>query len=449
MASYPFTGRHILVARLPNRVPESKVGHFVSNCLKPDRLTVVTKITFISQLKQSCVNFVMPSLLGALISCAPALAQGELEQSRLSDYAYMARLSEAQSKVRQVRIPSEIFISATHEEMLDIAVFDRDGIRLPSGVAPPPAPPAIARQVELKFTTVTAADSARAKNRKTYLIEIGVDASGAPIEILDLHWTHEGSGAPNVELVGIRSRFAGTAFGERALPVKQLHGESLAGGNRTTIRSGGGDMLRLTVLDDASGFQLRRAVGRYTEYQYPPAPRFRVEAVPVFYKGVTYFEFARPSETRPERLSFVAGEGSPGGNGEIHASDDGMQNRRLLNSRIRYYGIDDADDGHGLSPSENWSRYWFVPKQNPRKIYVDLIYRNLVVTFIANGNGPYTLAWGNYLEPTTVDGLTRLDLDLAEAYPPAEMVEMSAIEISGDESRLGGLAVGLSDRQKM
>lgn len=401
------------------------------------------KITFVSQLKQSPAGFVARFVLGLCCSCQIAIAQTEFGPTRLSDYAYMARLSEAPSRVRRVLIPGEIFVAAAHADLLDIAVFDRDGVRLPSGIGPPPAPPAVARQVELKFTTETETGTSQAKNETSYLIELVGGEFDPPIRTLDLYWTHEGSGAPRVELLDIRSHFAGSAFGKRTLPVKELQGEPVAEGNRTAIRTNGGDLLRLTVLGNASRFRLRRAVGRYTEHIYPPAPKIRVEAVPVFYKGVTYYEFPRPSEAKPERLSIVAGQGSPGGEGEVHASDDGMESRQLLNSRIRYQSFDDVDDRRGLSPGENWSRYWFVPKQRPRKVFVDFIYRNLALTFITNGNGPYILAWGNYLEPTKVDGLTRLDIDLAEAYPPAKMVEMGAIETSGGESRLGGLAVGL------
>lgn len=401
------------------------------------------KITFVSRLKQSPAGFVAHFVLGLSCACQIAVAQTEFVPTRLSDYAYMARLSEAPSRVRQVLIPGEIFVAAAHEDLLDIAVFDRDGVRLPSGVEPPPVPPAVARQVELKVTTEIETGTSQATDGKSFLIELGGGEFRPPIRTLDLYWTHEGSGAPRVELLDIRSHFAGTVFGERTLPVTELRGEPVAEGNRTAIRSNGGDLLRLTVLGEASRFQLRRAVGRYTEHIYPPAPKIRVAAVPVFYKGVTYYEFSRPSEAKPERLSIVSGQGSPGGEGEVYASDDGLESRQLLNSRIRYQSFDNADDRRGLSPGENWSRYWFVPKQRPRKIYVDFIYRNLALTFITNGKGPYILAWGNYLEPTKIDGLTRLDIDLAEAYPPARLVEMGVIGTSGGESRLGGLAVGL------
>ena len=62
--------------------------------------------------------------------------------------------------------------------------------------------------------------------------------------------------------------------------------------------------------------------------------------------------------------------------------------------------------------------------------------------FVGNANGPYTLAWGNHQEPMNIDGLTILDHDLDEAYPPAEEIEIESINISGGKIRPGGKAGG-------
>ena len=278
----------------------------------------------VSLFKQSPVLFVMLFVFENF-ALFPAYAQDGIVQTSLSDYAYMAKLFESSSTVQQVRLPREILISATREELLDIAVFDRHFKRLPSGISYVSAPP-----------------------------------------------------------------------------------------------------------DDDS------------ERQSAPAPRFRVEASPVFYKGADYYEFKRPSEVKPSSLRFYAEKIPPLGKGEIHAGNDGIGSKQLLNSQIRYRDLESAEGHGGFSPSKNWPRYWFLPKNNAGKVYVDLIYSNLVVTFIGNGNSPYTLAWGNYQEPMKIDGLTIWDIDLGEAYPPAVMVKQGAIEESGGKLRLGGLAEGIT-----
>ena len=403
-------------------------------------------------LKKNCTIRLVLFLLTVHLVCAIAFAQNKIVQTNPSDYAYRGQLAASSSKVQSIRIPKEIFISATREDMLDIAVFDRNLKRLPSGLEVEESPPAIWHQRELEINRQVATDNSQSANNNTYLIDLSGDKTHPAFRQVELHWTLDVSEAPKVELVAIRSRFKSSIFYEKILPITELQGVAAPSGRRTTIQTGGGDQLRLTVLGDSGGFRLNSAIGHYPKRRSIPNPIHRIETTRVFHKGAIFFEFNKPSEAKPSSLRFIADRSTPLSKGEIFAGNHGIESKLLLNSQIRYSSLDSAESLGAFSPSDNWSQFWFLPKNTVKELFVEFSYRNLVVTFISNGNGPYTLAWGNYQEPMKIDGLTIWDVDLMEAYPPAEVVKIKTMEISGSESRLGGLAEGiatkiLNDRQ--
>jgi hypothetical protein len=382
------------------------------------------------------------------------------------DYAYRARLSETDQALQRVMLPIDVIINLTRSDLSDLAVFDLVGKQLPHTITRSPKT-VIEHDPQLTFhefdnflqqnsRTVTTREQTQQADslselqttetvavqslRKDYLIELSVDDKTPNFDRIELTWTHEPAG----QLLEVRVEVGNELDKLRVIKSrKSLTNQASKDINWRSIRGipRNQKYLRLTPVNDVTGFELQKVIGHYRETEDAPVATYQLDPQTSEQGGVRFYTFEFPSVVRAEAMRIVPTDANRVINGDLFAIWDNNEDRKPIRTGYRQHNID-ADDVKpskpiGL-PRRAYQSIWFTSRaelaEAPR---VELIYPQYELIFLGDDIGPYTLAWGNYEgngEKTDLDGI--LKTDLKQAQQQGALVTLGSIQESGGPSRL-------------
>ena len=382
------------------------------------------------------------------------------------DYAYRAQLTAAEDGLQRLVLPARIIGDLTSPGLGDLAVFNADGKALPQLVIATPDRVSENR-IELPFhefdtflrqrsKTVTRREQNRQDDqlselattevvavesvRKDYLVELRPDDSPRDFDRLELDWRHE----PTSQVLQLRAE-AGDEFDRLRTIVAR---KSLTNRESDDIdwRSLPGvaarhRYLRLSPVNDIESFELRGVTGHFREYSKPP--QLVIEVMPglVEADGIGYYRFELPSAVTPAAMRIVPVASSTVLDGDLYVKTRDSEYRSLVARRFRQHNLvgDDIKAAAPLQmPPRRYDEVWFtLTERQDRAPRVELLYTQRELVFLADGNGPYSVAWGNYAVTSPPPGLAGLvEVDLQQGDSKITAISMLAVEQAGGKARL-------------
>jgi hypothetical protein len=139
-------------------------------------------------------------------------------------------------------------------------------------------------------------------------------------------------------------------------------------------------------------------------------------------------------------MRIIPGDAESVVSGDIYATWSNAQERKRQ-SGYRQHNIS-SDDVKPSRPIKlahrHYDKIWFSSRADlavlPR---VELIYPQYELIFLGDGNGPYSLTWGNYESQAQIADLGgMLDGNLQQAQQRGTLVSLGSIQESGGPSRL-------------
>ena len=383
-----------------------------------------------------------------------------------ADYAFQAQLSRSDDSLQRVVLPASVLESLTRRDLGDIAVFNANGKAMPQLVLKTRAE-VKDRRIELPFhefdrfltqrsKTVTTREQKQQDGQlselattevvevesvqKDYLIELRPDGKQRNYERIELEWRHE----PASQVLQLRAEAGNDLDRLRTIaPQKSLTNRESDDIEWRSLANVAPDhsYLRLVALNDIDSFELLGAIGHYREYG--PEPRTRVEVMPqiIDEDGTRFYRFDLPSAISPEAMRIVPAAANSILRGDLYLRLRNTDHRSLIKQGFRQHNLDAADVRPSTPlklPQYVYTEVWFdfheEPDSPPR---VELIYPQRELVFLADGNGPYTLAWGNHDVATAPPSLRGLvEIDYAAGDPAATEVTLFGIEEAGGAERL-------------
>lgn len=405
----------------------------------------------------------MPRLLLALLAMA-LLPITVL--SAQQDFAYRARLEQADQPLQRVALPLDVILALTRADLGDIAVFNADGKQLVHTVLRAPAPVRelsrdlpfheFSRFQQQHSKTVTTREQNQQggslselettqtvpvqTSRNDYLVELDVDGSSPAYQHIDLQWVHE----PAQQILELRVEIGNELDSLRVFrPRKSLTNLESKDRSWRSIEDipPGHRYLRLTPLNSVSRFELQRVTAHYRETDAAPDLDHRMATQRIDDGETIYYRIDYPSKVPAESLRIVPATANSVLSGQLYASRGEADELTLIRSDIRQHNIDAA----GLRPSEPVKlarqAYRYIAFSSTEALSaapsIELIYPQYELLFLGDGKGPYTLAWGNFESGRPAGDLTAILQDgLQQAQQQAVAVTLGAIEESGGQSRL-------------
>lgn len=387
----------------------------------------------------------------------------------ISDYAYQARIGESHSagKLQRIELPLAVMLATTSPNLDDLAVFNASGKRLPHTLLRTPDSyrehlielpfHRFDRFLEQRNKTITTREQNRQQDaiherqttetiavqsvRADYLIELEPDGEHRDFSSLELKWQHE----PASQLLDLRVEVGNDIDHLRILSAQSSLSNSAAGEQEwrriRTIPSHN-RYLRLTPLAGVTRFELKHVDGHYQEKV--PATRliYGLEPELISEGKQQYYFFRLPSVHTAEGMRFIPAESHGIISGDLYISHRSEPDvRRLVERGFRQHNITDEEikpsrpfDMTRMNPYAVWFDVSGKPTIAPR---VELSYAQQELIFLADGNGPYRLAWGQAGSQTTTVNLGEiLAIDLNDPAQRGELVTLAASEIAGGPDRL-------------
>lgn len=406
--------------------------------------------------------FKLRCILIALALTGPA----KLNAAALDDYAFQARLGPADASLQRVVLPAQIIQHLAQRNYQDLAIFNADGKVLPQSVIATPSAVSeheiglpfhefdtflqessqtVTRREqnqqggqlsELATTEIVTVESVR----KDYLIELRPDDKRREFDSIELDWRHEPAG----QMLKLRVEAGDELDRLRTIVAQKSLTRSAAGDSawRSLQRiSGKQRYLRLTAINDVEMFELRGVTGHYRETAAPPRVVVEIEPQITSEDGVSYYRFELPSAVAPEAMRILPAEPNSVISGDLYLQRSDREHRSLVRRGFRQHNLAGADvrAAEPLKlPGNRFDEIWFSTRDElDTAPAVELLYRQRELVFLADGNGPYTLAWGNHevtSPPPDLRGLVEADLD--RTGDAAAAVTLLAIEEAGGISRL-------------
>lgn len=387
--------------------------------------------------------------------------------SDIDHYAYQAAIGESESNLQRVELPLEIMLATTSPSLGDVAVFNVNGKSLPHTVMKIPDRfeeqvidlpfHRFDRFIEQRNKTVTRREQNQQENsiaettttesvavqsvRSDYLIELQPDGASRKFEAIELDWRHE----PASQILGVRVEVGNEIDRLRSIrPRKSLTNSQPSDPDLRSIRRipARNRYLRLVPLDDVELFEIEKVTGRYRHKL--PAPMLTHELVSEFVvdDGGEYYYFRYPSAHTAETMRLIPADGQSVLTGDLYYSRRAEPETRILAERgYRQHNL----EGDEIKPNRpfNMTRLyahsiWFTTDSRqsapPR---VELTYPQYEVIFIADGNGPYRLAWGNLRNPAPPVNLGKmLAVNLHDPNQRGTLVGLGSIDEAGGAERL-------------
>lgn len=382
------------------------------------------------------------------------------------DFAYQAPLDPADDSLQRVELPLDLLLVLTRADFGDLAVFDAAGKPLPhSVVKTPPTDTAMTRELPFyEFSryldehsrTVTTREQnlepgsvterettetlAIKQARSDYLIELDPGDRPVALDRLELEWRHQ----PADQLLELQVE-AGSDLDElRVIDARKslTNRQSSDSGWRSIDRiPAHAKYLRLRPLDGVDSFELLRVTGHYTRSMPAPPLVEKVAAQAVKDDSGDYYRVRLPSALKPESVRIVPADNHSILVGDLYVLWNGLQAPRLVKANFRQHNIpgDEVRPSRPIGlPRRPLAEIRFTSRtpldEAPR---VELLYPQYEVIFLADGNKPYRLAWGNRDSAAPVSGVFELlDGDSRDAHENSRRVALGSPRPAGGAERL-------------
>jgi hypothetical protein len=388
------------------------------------------------------------------------------------DYAYQARLGEVEIEVENAtlqRVPLglDVILNLTRTDLGDIAVFNADGKQLLHSVtrvqpatrklSQPLAFHEFSRFQRQQAKTVTTREQTRQQDsltelvttetvaqqqqRKDYLVELEPQPKQtARLVRIELQWTH----APADQILVIRVE-AGNALDDLRMiqASKSLTNIDSADPGWRSIDGipPGYRYLRLTAVNDVDRFELQGAIAHYDLAAPAAVLQYRLPTTLTSTDDALFYQIDYPSKVHAESLRIVPATPDSVISGRLYASWGDSAERRQLRASFQQHNIiggDIRDSNPIVLPKRQYHSIAFTSTgalTAPPSI--EVLYPQYELLFLGDGNGPYTLAWGNYASTGPVSDLaTLLDEGLLQAQLKAIPVSLGSTEEAGGLARL-------------
>ncbi len=379
-------------------------------------------------------------------------------------FAYQALVTESTQALQRVELPVEILLTATRADLGDVVVFDASGKPLPSWIrkaviAESPVRYELPiylfnsyRQNRSKTITTREQNQAQDTLSESTTTEsvpidealqdyiIGLPETGLDLEIqsIELNWAHE----PADQLLRLRVDVGNDLDSWRTIQDnKSLTNQNSENVEWRTIGAipAGEKYLRLTPINSIRSFELTQAIGTY--HQKAPERKFwhqlgELQKTP---GQPGYFSFEMPSQVPALELRLIPGEEQSLISGVLHASHQGFNQNRLIDSNIQQHNITGSEIEPNKPiklPVQHYVNWWFKPIQQPDSApRAEIAFPVYELIFLGNDNIPYTLAWGNHEADVPANDLINL-LSTEQQQHPSQLVQLGSRQVAGGESRL-------------
>ena len=382
------------------------------------------------------------------------------------DYAFQAQLSQSDDALQRVVLPAKVLESLAQRNLGDIAVFNASGKVMPQLVSRTRAE-VREQRIDLPFhefdrflkqrsKTVTTREQNQQDGQlselattevvevesvqKDFLIELRPDGEQREYERIEFEWRHE----PASQVLQLRAEAGDdldrlqTIAARKSLTNRESDDVTWRSLGNVAARHG---YLRLTALNDIDSFELLGAIGHYREYG--PEPRTALEVTPqiIDEDGARFYRFELPSALSPEAMRIVPAAANSILRGDLYLQLRDTDHRSLIKQGFRQHNLEGAEVRPSAPltlPQYVYTEIWFkLDADSDTRPRVELIYPQRELTFLGDGDGPYTLAWGNHAVATAPPSLRGLvEIDDAAGDPVATEVTLLAIEEAGGTERL-------------
>jgi len=396
-----------------------------------------------------------------LLGFAPVLAANNLQ-----DYAYQTVMSQSGQQLQRVELPIEVILNLRSPELNDLAVFNVDGKALPHSIIRTPDS-VTDRVIDLPFhefdrfqrrhsKTVTTREQNQQANtiselettetvavqtkRKDYLIELTPQDEPHKLDHIELEWSHQ----PASQLLEVRVEVGNELDQLRVIKSrKSLTNRESDDRSWRSIEQIPGQYhyMRLTPVNEVTSFELQKVSGYYREVTAAPALTHQIDPEMSVDDGDKFYFFKYPSVINAEAIRIVPASAHSVINGDLYGTWGNLEQRKPIQFGFSQHNIGDAE----IKPSQ--------PIRLPRRLYtslsfttktdlpnpprVELLYPSYEVIFLGDGNGPYTVAWGNYeIEARNTELSALLEGNLRDAQQRSTSVKPGLIEEAGGAARL-------------
>lgn len=381
------------------------------------------------------------------------------------DYAYRATLSETDQQLQRIELPLDVVLTLTRPDLADLAVFNINGKQLPHTITQTQQTVTDLSQ-QLRFhefdrylrqhskTITTREQSQQAQTlsesqvtetievqslRKDYLVELSNDVKSPVFERIELTWTQQ----PANQLFKFKVESGNELDDLRVInPSKSLTNRANGDTGWRSISNipRHHKYLRLTQLDRTGSFELLEVTGHYRESTAAPVLTHRINPSISTEKSGLFYSFEFPSAVHAGSMRIIPGDAESVVSGDIYATWSNAEERKRLGGyRQHNIGSDDVKPSRPIKLARRqYDKIWFSSRAElavlPR---VELIYPQYELIFLADGNGPYSLAWGNHQsQPQVADLGGMLDGNLQQAQQRGYLVSLGSTQESGGRSRL-------------
>ncbi len=391
------------------------------------------------------------------------LAAAFAADASIDDFAYTATVAERDEPLQRIELPLAALLDLTREDLADIAVFNAAGKRLPHTVERAPrarreltaelAFHEFSRFQQQQAKIVTARRQAREGDaiaeletteavpvqtrREELLIDLGADDDRPRYDRIELDWRHEPadqwleltvqSGA-DIDALRVLHRRKRLSNHESDDPAWRSIG-GIPAGHR---------YLLLTPTTRVASFELQRVTAYHEEIDAPPTLAHPVDVQRIDESDITWYRVDYPSVVRAARLRILPGDAHSVISGDLYATRDGVDERRLIQRGFRQHNIANAEvrpsDPIKL-PDRRYAWFWFTSDAPlARMPQAVLEYPRYEVVFLGDGVRPYRLAWGNY---ASVAGRAELDALLdGDLRERGALADLGPAETAGGPARL-------------
>ena len=385
--------------------------------------------------------------------------------SKPEQYAYQAELSEATKALQRIELPVDILLTSTRADLGDVAVFDKNGKPVPIWLRKSLIPK-LEKQFGLpvyQFNTYQQSSSKtltiREQNqdqdqfsestttetvpvdqaRQDYVIGLPEADEGLEIESIELDWTHQ----PADQLLKVSIEAGSDLDSWRTIQSnKSLTNQESDDAKWRTIDNipKGEKYLRLTPLNSIRSFEIKQVIGTYQRNETVKKIWHQLGDLKKMVDRPGYYKFDMPSNVQAIELKLIPGEQQTLINGDLYAGREDFEQKRLIASNIQQHNISGREIEPNKSiniPAQSYVHWWFKPGQTLSSTpKVEISYPVYELLFLANDNGPFRLAWGNYESEALSNDLIGILSPEQKQQPASELVEMGKMQIAGGDARL-------------
>ncbi len=379
-------------------------------------------------------------------------------------FAYQALVTESTQALQRVELPVEILLATTRAHLGDVVVFDASGKPLPSWVRKAVIAESLVRYElpiylfntyqQNRSKTITTREQnqdqdtlSESTTSETVPIDealqdyiIGLPETDVDLEIqsIELNWAHE----PADQLLRLRVDVGNDLDNWRTIQDnKSLTNQNSENAEWRTIGAipAGEKYLRLTPINSIRSFELTQAIGTYHQKAGERKIWHQLGELQKTPGQPGYFSFEMPSQVPALELRLIPGEEQSLVSGVLHASHQGFNQNRLIDSNIQQHNITGSEIEPNKPiklPVQHYVNWWFKPNQQPDSApRAEIAFPVYELIFLGNDNIPYTLAWGNHESDVPANDLINL-LSTEQQQPPSQLVQLGSRQVAGGESRL-------------